>query len=148
MVDQLKILGNPKRVVTWAQVVPREWWLVVVVLMNAHYQVNVVDQVNDLVLMIYVCRYKNIPRGFWIPTSSIVLGKVVYGVFFFNWNRGKSVFFVSQTVKKDVLIEDDISQNEHTSSRLRLKVIAFSVQFVPNKNHLLRLGRQLVLLLF
>jgi len=52
MVDWQKILGSHRRVVIKAQVVPRELWMVVVILMNAHHQVDVVDQVDDLVLMV------------------------------------------------------------------------------------------------
>jgi len=50
MVDWQKIPGSHKRVVIEAQVVSRESWMVVVVLMNAHHQMDVVDQVVDLVL--------------------------------------------------------------------------------------------------
>ena len=50
MVDWLKIPGSHKRVVIEAQVVPRESWMVVVVQMNAHHHVDMVDWVDDLVL--------------------------------------------------------------------------------------------------
>jgi len=117
MVDRLKIPGSHKRAVIEAQVVPRELWMVVLVLMNAHHQLDVVDRVVDLVLMVY-CRYENFSRGFWIPSLSVVLGKVVYGVFFFTRNRDRSVFFVSGTVRKDFLIENSVCRNEHMSSVL------------------------------
>ena len=52
MVDRLKIPGSHKRAVIKAQVVSRESWMVVIVLMNAHHQMDVVDQVDDLVLMV------------------------------------------------------------------------------------------------
>jgi len=52
MVDWLKIPGSHKRAVIEAQVVPRELWMMVVLLMNAHHQVDMVDQVDDLVLMV------------------------------------------------------------------------------------------------
>jgi len=50
MVDRQKIPGSHKRVVIEAQVVPRESWMVVVIQMNAHHHVDVVDRVVDLVL--------------------------------------------------------------------------------------------------
>jgi len=50
MVDRLKIPGNHKRAVIRAQVVPRKSWMVVVVQMNAHHLVDMVDWVDDLVL--------------------------------------------------------------------------------------------------
>jgi len=50
MVDRQKIPGSHKRAVIEAQVVPRELWMVVVVQMNAHHHVDVVDRVVDLVL--------------------------------------------------------------------------------------------------
>jgi len=52
MVDWQKISGSHKKVVIEAQVVPRESWMVVMVLMNAHHQVDVIDQIDDLVLMV------------------------------------------------------------------------------------------------
>jgi len=52
MVDWLKIPGNNKRAVIEAQAVPRESWMVVVILMNAHHRVDVIDWVDDLVLMV------------------------------------------------------------------------------------------------
>jgi len=50
MVDRQKIPGSHKRAVIKAQVVPRESWMVVIILMNAHHHVDVVDRVVDLVL--------------------------------------------------------------------------------------------------
>ena len=65
MKDWLKILGSHKRVVIKAQAVPRELWMVVVILMNAHHQVDVVDQVDDLVLMVWIQEYlKRVPDPF------------------------------------------------------------------------------------
>jgi len=52
MVDQLKIPGSHTRAVIEAQVVPRELWMVVVILMNDHHHMDVVDRVDDLVLMV------------------------------------------------------------------------------------------------
>ena len=52
MVDQLKIPESCKGAVIEAQVVPRESWMVVIILMNAHHQTDMVDWVDDLVLMV------------------------------------------------------------------------------------------------
>ena len=99
-------------------VVSKELWMVVMVLMNAHHQVDMVDQVDDLGSPNGIHRYKYISSRFQIPMSSVVLGKVVYGIFFFNWNRGRSIFFVSEIVRKDFLIKVGISQNEYLSPLL------------------------------
>jgi len=52
MVDRLKIPESRKGAVIEAQVVPRESWMVVIILMNAHHQTDMVDWVDDLVLMV------------------------------------------------------------------------------------------------
>ena len=52
MMDRLKIPGSHKRAVIEAQVVPRESWMVVIILMNAHHQTDVVDWIDDPVLMV------------------------------------------------------------------------------------------------
>ena len=97
---------------------------------------------DDSSIEVLHCLELVVLRGVW----KVV--KCCEQIFIFDRNRGMSIGFISGTIRKDFFIENSIGGHEYLFSLFRPKVIAFSVWFVSNKDHLLWFRRQLILLLF